>query len=131
MRALLISVFSVLASLIFSFLVGVVGVPGGIGADLCRLALAVQVTVVEHADQRKSIDQIAPVLVLHQLAEQFSGGLQLARGKMLLPTDHKNYVFDDSVVELFLRRVVYGKREVDAGHDVADVLLNLCNLHGL
>ena len=67
------------------FLVGVVGVPSGIGADLCRLTLAVQVTIVEDADQRKSVYQIAPVLVFHQLAEQFSSGLQLAWGEVLLP----------------------------------------------
>jgi hypothetical protein len=36
------------------------------------LALAVLVPVVEHADEREAIDEITPVLILHQLAEQFA-----------------------------------------------------------
>src|SRR4029077_13196136 len=89
------------------------------------------VTIVEHADQRKSVNQIAQVLVPHQLAEHCSGGLQLAWGEMLLPTDHKDHVLDDSVVELLLRRAVNGMRKVSACDNGADVLLNLRNLHGL
>src|SRR5205814_10102899 len=92
---------------------------------------AVFVTVVEHTDQRQSVNQMAPVLVLHQLAEHFSSGLQLAWGEMLLPTNHKDHVFDDSVVELLLRRAVDGMRKVDTCDDGADVLLNLRNLHSL
>src|SRR5262245_54217839 len=113
------------------FLVGVVGVPGGIGADFCRLTLAVLVTVVEHADQRKSVNQIAPVLVLHQLAEHFSSGLQLAWGEMLLSTNHKDHVFNDSIVELLPRRAVDRMRKVDSCDNGADVLLDLLDLHGL
>jgi len=102
----------------------VVGVPSGIGADFCGLTLAVFMTIVEHADQRKSVNQIVPVLVLHQLAEHFSGGLQLAWGEMLLPTDHKDHVLDESVVELLLRRAVNGMRKANACDNGADVLLN-------
>jgi hypothetical protein len=101
------------------------------GADLCRLTLAVQVTIVEDADQRKSVYQIAPVLVLHQLAEQFSSGLQLAWGEVLLPADHEDHVLDHGVVQLLLRRGVDRLREVDARDNGADVLLNLLDLHSL
>src|SRR5262249_12418609 len=83
------------------------------------------------ADQRKSVDQIAPVLVLHQLAEHGAGGLQLARGEMLLPANHQDHVFDDGVVELLPARAVDGTRKVDTGDDGAYVLLDLLDLHGL
>src|SRR5215472_19344400 len=88
-------------------------------------------TIVEHADQRKSVNQITPVLVLHQFAEHFSGGLQLAWGEMLLSTDHQDHVLDDSVVDLLLRPAVNGIRKVNTCDNGADVLLNLRNLHCL
>src|SRR5262249_56747550 len=78
-----------------------------------------------------SVNQIAPVLVLHQLAEHFSSGLQLAWREMLLPTNYQDHVFDDSIVELLLRRAVDGLRKVDARDNGADVLLDLLDLHGL
>jgi hypothetical protein len=107
-------------------LIGVVGVPRGVGANFRGLTLAVFVTVVEHTDQRKFVNQITPVLVLHQLAEYFSSGLQLALAEMLLPTNHKDHIFDNSVVELFLRRVVDRMRKVDTGHKGTDV--PMCSL---
>src|SRR5262249_60632431 len=78
-----------------------------------------------------SVNQIAPVLVLHQLAEHFSSGLQLAWREMLLPTNYQDHVFDDSIVELLLRRAVDGMRKVDTCDNGADVLLDLLDLHGL
>ena len=113
------------------FLVGVVGVPSRIGADFCGLPLAVQVTVVEHADQRIPVNQIAPVLILHQLTEHLSSGLQLAGGEMLLTANYEDDVLDDGVVELLLRRAIDGLRKVDTGDNGADVLLDLRNLHSL
>ena len=41
----------------------VVGVPRGYAADPRRLALAVQMPVIQHADQRRAIDRITPVPV--------------------------------------------------------------------
>src|SRR3954454_1795708 len=108
-----------------------IGVPGGIGADFSGLSLAVFVTIVEHTDQRKSVNQIAPILVFHQLAEDFSSGLHLARVEMLLPTNYKDYVLDGSVVELLPRRAVDGLRTVNTCDNGADVLLDLRNFHVL
>jgi hypothetical protein len=50
---------------------------------------------------------------------------------MLLPPDHKDHVFDDSVVELLLRRTIHGMRQVDTCDNGADLLLDLLYLHGL
>jgi hypothetical protein len=79
-------------------LVGVIRVPSSISSHFCRLALAVLLPVVEHADEREAIDEITPVLILHQLAEQFARRLQLRRRQMLLTADHEYYVFDHGVV---------------------------------
>jgi len=38
---------------------------------------------------------------------------------MLLPTNHKDDIFDNSVIELLPRRVVDGMRKVDTGHNDA------------
>jgi len=43
---------------------------------------------------------------------------------MLLPPNHKDHVFDNSVVELLLRRAVDGMRKVDTCDNGADVLLD-------
>jgi hypothetical protein len=64
-------------------------------------------------------------------AAYYRCGLQLAWGEMLLPTNHENHIFNDSVVERFPRRVVDGMRKVEIGDYGADVLFNLCDLHRL
>jgi hypothetical protein len=101
-------------------LVGVVGVPGGIGANFRWLTPAIGVTVVEHATQRKSVNQIAPVLILRQLPEHPAGRLQLAWGDMRLPTNHQHDVFAGGVVERLPRRGVDGLGKIDTGDDGAD-----------
>src|SRR5215471_11025666 len=105
--------------------------PGGVADDLRRLALAVLMAVVEHANQRKTVDQIAPVLVFHQLAKQLAGSLQPRWGKMCLSADYKHHVFYHCVVELLLRCGIDGLGKVDAGNNGADMLFDLRNLHRL
>jgi hypothetical protein len=50
---------------------------------------------------------------------------------MLLAADHQDYILDDGVVELLLRRGVDRLRKVHACDNGADVLLNPLNFHGL
>ena len=87
--------------------------------------------VIEHADQRKTIHEVAAVLVFHQLAEQFARSLYLRGREMRLSADNQHHVFDRRIVELFLRRGVDGLGQIDAGDDGADVLFDFGDLQRL
>ncbi len=85
--------------------------------------------VVEHADQRKPVHEIAPVLVFHQLAEQLGGGLVLRRREFLVADDQGDVVHR-RIVEASAGLLVDRLPQVDAGHLGADMFLDLTDLHG-
>ena len=87
--------------------------------------------VVEHADQRKAVDKVTPVLIFHQLAEYFTGSLHLRGRQMPLATNHQHNIFDGGIVQLLFCGRIQGRGQINAGNDGADMFLDLGNLHGL